>query len=70
MPRPANGVLLGLDVRRAANGAEALKILEGEWFPVILTDWQMPVMDGIELTERVRARGRQRHGGHHADHSR
>jgi two-component system phosphate regulon response regulator PhoB len=47
----------GFDVRRAANGEEALNILDTEWFPVILTDWQMPVMSGIELTERLRAKG-------------
>jgi DNA-binding response OmpR family regulator len=47
----------GFDVRRAANGAEALKILENEWFPVILTDWQMPIMSGIELAERLRGKG-------------
>ncbi|MBV8803862.1 MAG: response regulator [Sinobacteraceae bacterium] len=47
----------GLMVHRANNGAEALQLLEKEWFPVILTDWQMPVMNGVELTEQVRARG-------------
>jgi DNA-binding response OmpR family regulator len=45
------------EVQRASNGADALKLLEQEWFPVVLTDWQMPVMDGVELTERLRARG-------------
>jgi DNA-binding response OmpR family regulator len=47
----------GFDVRRAANGEAALEILEREWFPVIVTDWQMPVMSGIELTERLRGKG-------------
>jgi len=47
----------GLDVRRAANGAEALAVLEKEWFPVVLTDWQMPVMSGLEMTEQLRAQG-------------
>jgi two-component system phosphate regulon response regulator PhoB len=47
----------GFDVRRATNGEEALTILDTEWFPVILTDWQMPVMSGIELTERLREKG-------------
>jgi len=46
----------GLSVRQANNGAEALKCLAGEWFPVVLTDWQMPIMTGIELTEKLRAR--------------
>jgi DNA-binding response OmpR family regulator len=47
----------GFEVRRAGNGEEAWKILETEWFPVILTDWQMPVMTGIELTEKLRQNG-------------
>lgn len=47
----------GFDVRRACDGAQALKLLEHEWFPVIITDLQMAVMDGLELTRRLRAKG-------------
>jgi DNA-binding response OmpR family regulator len=47
----------GFEVRRAENGEAALKILKDEWFPVMITDWQMPVMSGIELTEQVREQG-------------
>jgi two-component system, cell cycle response regulator len=47
----------GFEVRRAVDGAQALELLEHEWFPVIITDWQMPVMSGLELTRRLRARG-------------
>lgn len=47
----------GFEVQRAANGAEALTLLEGPVIPVLLVDWSMPVMTGIELTERLRARG-------------
>ena len=47
----------GFEVRQASDGAQALKILEHEWFPVIITDWQMPVMNGLELTRRLRAQG-------------
>ena len=47
----------GFEVARAANGAEALTLLEGPVIPVLLVDWSMPVMNGIELTERLRARG-------------
>lgn len=31
--------------------------MDKRFFPVLLTDWQMPLMDGIELAERVRALG-------------
>jgi len=44
-------------VTQAANGQEALDILERQWFPVVLTDWQMPVMDGLELTQQLRSKG-------------
>jgi PleD family two-component response regulator len=47
----------GFEVEQAANGAEALRILEQRWFPVVITDWQMPVLDGISFTESLRARG-------------
>ncbi len=47
----------GFEVRQASDGAQALKILDQEWFPVIITDWQMPVMSGLELTRRLRAQG-------------
>src|ERR1700676_3517222 len=47
----------GFDVVRASNGQEALALISERYFPVLLTDWQMPLMDGIELTKRVRALG-------------
>jgi len=47
----------GFEVERAADGVQALSILESQSFPVILVDWSMPVMDGIELTQRMRAIG-------------
>lgn len=47
----------GFETTLASSGLEALEALEHQWFPLIITDWQMPGMDGIELTERVRASG-------------
>ncbi len=47
----------GFDVQQAENGAEALRLLEQRWYPVIITDWQMPVVDGLALCEMIRARG-------------
>lgn len=46
----------GLQVARATDGVQALKLLEKEWFPVIVTDWQMPVLSGVELVAQLRAR--------------
>jgi len=47
----------GFEVTAVSNGREALEVLDKEWFPVILTDRQMPEIDGIELTEKLRASG-------------
>jgi two-component system chemotaxis response regulator CheY len=37
----------------AANGAEALRVLRGEWVDAILTDINMPEMDGQEFLRRL-----------------
>jgi two-component system chemotaxis response regulator CheY len=37
----------------AANGAEALQVLRGEWVDAILTDINMPEMDGQEFLRRL-----------------
>jgi CheY-like chemotaxis protein len=40
---------------KTTSGAEALKILAGQTFDVVLMDIHMPVMGGIEAVERLRA---------------
>nr|BFE98262.1 hypothetical protein GCM10020185_87980 [Pseudomonas brassicacearum subsp. brassicacearum] len=39
----------------AANGAEALTLLKTRKVNVILSDWNMPVMDGLTLLRKVRS---------------
>jgi DNA-binding NtrC family response regulator len=40
---------------QASNGEEALETLERENVDVVITDIKMPKMDGIKLTEKIRA---------------
>lgn len=44
----------GYSVVVANNGMEAIQHLEKESFDVVLTDWMMPQMDGIELIRKIR----------------
>lgn len=37
----------------ASNGREALSILEDNWVDVVLADINMPVMDGMEMVDRM-----------------
>ena len=44
----------GREVKEAANGAEALKILDGYHPDILIVDWEMEPINGIELVERIR----------------
>jgi len=45
----------GHEVLTAGDGVEALEILEREWIQLVISDWTMPRMDGLELCKRIRA---------------
>lgn len=45
---------LGYDVATASQGKEALEILRREPFSVLITDLEMPEMDGLELIQATR----------------
>ena len=45
----------GLEVETASDGEEALAALRREWFDLVVTDLQMPVMSGVELARAMAA---------------
>lgn len=45
----------GIEVASAADGEQALTLFARQWFPVLITDREMPVMNGVEFVHRVRA---------------
>src|SRR3954451_7211529 len=45
------------DVREAADGVEALAAIRADEPDVVLSDWNMPEMNGIELLQHLRAEG-------------
>lgn len=42
------------EVRFAVNGREALEILKHTFYPIVITDWIMPEMDGLQLCQAIR----------------
>ena len=47
----------GYSVKGTGNGEEALSLLDGEYFDLIITDVMMPVMDGYQLISAIRQSG-------------
>lgn len=54
----------GYEVTVAVNGAEAWNLFEQTHHAIVITDWMMPELDGLELIRRIRAA--QRPGYVHA----
>lgn len=45
----------------ASNGEEALRMLEGSAYDVVLADIRMPKMDGLQMVEKLREQGNRIH---------
>ena len=51
------GPVVGLEITEAASGIEALAAIEADMPDLVLSDWNMPEMNGIELLRELRSRG-------------
>ena len=47
------------DITTAGNGIEALEMIAGSFFDLVVTDYNMPRMDGRELVEQIRESSNQ-----------
>ncbi len=54
-------IMEGHEVKTAANGQEALDLVAQESFDLILLDIMMPVLNGYDVLEQLKADERQRH---------
>ena len=46
--------LAGYEVTTAENGKEALALYRTSYYPIVITDWVMPEMSGLELCKAIR----------------
>ena len=44
----------GHEVKSVENGRKALELFKDHFFPILLTSWMMPEMDGLELCQAIR----------------
>ncbi len=51
------GVEYSAEIQFADNGRTGFAKIESEWFDVVLTDFSMPEMDGIEMLAAIRGAG-------------
>ncbi len=45
----------GDEILEAGDGKEALEVLENNDVDLIITDWNMPVMDGLAFVKKIRS---------------
>jgi two-component system, chemotaxis family, chemotaxis protein CheY len=42
------------EFHEAANGKEALDMVQGKWIDIVISDYNMPVMDGLEFIKALK----------------
>ncbi len=43
------------DLLEAKNGQEALELMKNAWIDIVITDYNMPVMNGLEFIKAIKA---------------
>ncbi|ACN16519.1 putative chemotaxis response regulator receiver (CheY-like) [Desulforapulum autotrophicum HRM2] len=43
------------ELLEAANGQEALELMKNSWVDIVMTDYNMPVMDGLEFIKTIKS---------------
>ena len=51
----------GYEVVSAENGKDALEIYKSGYYPIVMTDWIMPEMDGLDLCRAIRKEEAERY---------
>ena len=51
----------GYHVVSSQNGLKALEVLEKNFFQIVITDWEMPGMNGLEVCRAIRSRNYEWH---------
>ncbi|MDA3790859.1 MAG: response regulator [Desulfobacula sp.] len=44
----------GSEFHEAANGQEALELMKNRWIDIVMTDYNMPVMNGMEFIKTIK----------------
>jgi DNA-binding NtrC family response regulator len=57
--RVVRDIAPGYDIVSMQHGAGVLVQLDARWVPLVITDFSMPDMDGVEVTSVVKARSPQ-----------